>query len=351
MEFINSTTNQSHRSKDRGEFLDRTENQSHSQHQQQQHPLPQRTERAITGRHHQQPQTQSQQLQQSSQQQQHSSQTVRHPNTLLTTNHTLPISSSVISNSVNPQQQPQSQPQQHYHNPQQPSQQQIAQSIAHIQQQQGNEIMQTAGHDANRTKRYSSLRHRTVIDYPQQIPVNEMGIPLQIQDTNILLQMQQQQQQQQQAQQHQTDDALQTAQQNYSHQKSTAANYPVGIDYSQQIAPPAGPPQPQHPTQYAQPYLPNAGPPSGYLQQPPPPAASVAVVQQHQIMNLVPTHTPLQPLPVVPPPVANAQVVPQATPNQFPTYPTYPGVQNYNAAVSESFHHLLPNIVLPKYIV
>lgn len=75
---------------------------------------------------------------------------------------------------------------------------------------------------------------------------------------------------------------------------------------------------------------PQAQPPP-YMQTPNP--ASVAVVQQ--MMNFVSAHTPLQAAPVaVPPPVANAQVVPQAAQGQFPTYPTYPGVQNYNSAVS-----------------
>lgn len=87
--------------------------------------------------------------------------------------------------------------------------------------------------------------------------------------------------------------------------------------------------------QYGQ--TPQAQPPP-YMQTPN--AASVAVVQQ--MMNFVSAHTPLQAAPVaVPPPVANAQVVPQAAQGQFPPYPTYPSVQNYNSAVSIRYSRLI----------
>lgn len=59
--------------------------------------------------------------------------------------------------------------------------------------------------------------------------------------------------------------------------------------------------------------------------------ASVGVVPQ--MMNFVPAHPPMQPAPVVQP-VPNAQVVPQPPQGQYPSYPTYAGVQNYNSAVS-----------------
>lgn len=63
---------------------------------------------------------------------------------------------------------------------------------------------------------------------------------------------------------------------------------------------------------------------SGYIQQTAPPQApSVGVVPQ--MMNFVPTHPPI-PAPPVVQPVPNAQ-------NQYPSFP-YPGVQNYNSAVS-----------------
>lgn len=85
---------------------------------------------------------------------------------------------------------------------------------------------------------------------------------------------------------------------------------------------------------------PPSGPASGYLQQgplqgapPQPVGASVGVVPQ--MMNFVPAHPPLQPAPVVQPvPNPVAQVVAQPPQGQYPPYPTFAGVQNYNSAVS-----------------
>lgn len=81
-----------------------------------------------------------------------------------------------------------------------------------------------------------------------------------------------------------------------------------------------------------------SGPASGYLPQGAPPqsvGASVGVVPQ--MMNFVPAHPPMQPAPVVQP-VPNAQVVAQPPQGQYPSYPTYAGVQNYNSAVSRYDH-------------
>lgn len=322
---------------DRGDRGDRgRDNQSH--HQQQQSL---RGERPITGRQQQQ-------------QQQLSSNSQRHQNTLLTTNHSVPISSSIISTSLNSQQQQIIHQQQLQHH----------QPIATIQpqpQQMSNEMLANNSapghHESNRPKRYSSLRQRTV-DHPQNIAGHEMGMPIQLQDPNLLLQMPHTQ----------CEAPLQSqeAQQNYSHKTAPPANYPMaGIEYNPQLqkaapqqnvvqnvqpvvapnqyqpnfynpneyGPQSIPPQqissavvgPQPPYGQPAPYIPS-GPQTNpaYLQQPQPqaqPGATVAVVQP-QMMNFVPT---------------NLQAPPVVAPTVVPTFPAYPGVQNYTAAVSISF--------------
>lgn len=110
--------------------------------------------------------------------------------------------------------------------------------------------------------------------------------------------------------------------------------------------PAMNPPQP--PAQFGQPaFIVSAdmipqqptGQPPGYMPQTgPPPAPSVGVVPQ--MMNFVPGHAPLQPPPVVQPvpnPQLSAQVVPPVQQGQYPPYPTYAGVQNFNSAVSFFF--------------
>lgn len=94
-----------------------------------------------------------------------------------------------------------------------------------------------------------------------------------------------------------------------------------------------------------------SGPASGYLQQGAPPqsvAASVGVVPQ--MMNFVPAHPPLPPAPVVQP-VPNAQVVPQPPQGQYPSYPTYAGVQNYNSAVRLLYKHIFLSNKMRKKIL
>lgn len=144
----------------------------------------------------------------------------------------------------------------------------------------------------------------------------------------------------------------------------------MGIDYNTQLqksqqpqapqsnvvpnAVPAYPPNYYNPTEYApqninspvsgpqthnqqfgqpQPYIQPPGPAAGFMQPTgAPPPASVPVVQQ--MVNYVSAHPPLQAPPVVPPNVGTAQVVPQAPQGQFPTYPAYSPVQNYNTVSS-----------------
>lgn len=79
---------------------------------------------------------------------------------------------------------------------------------------------------------------------------------------------------------------------------------------------------------------PPSGPAPGYLPQGAPPPTVAPPVGVPQMMNFVPAHPPMQPAPVVQPVVPNAQVVAPPPQGQYPPYPTYAGVQNYNSAVS-----------------
>ncbi|XP_031630349.1 protein CASC3 isoform X2 [Contarinia nasturtii] len=224
--------------------------------------------------------------------------------TLLTTNHSLPISSSVIATTgaapLNPQA---------IH----------GQAINQVQQPPPMGHIQGAGHQ----KRYSNQRQRTGLEAQTQPPAQTQQLPM-----NVVIQQQQSQQPPQPPQNPHQTTPHQTPQQNVV-------------------------PNVSAPTQFQPNYFPNeypainqlyvsdirqqpSGPASGYLPQgAPPQPASVGVVPQ--MMNFVPAHPPMQPAPVVQP-VPNAQVVAQPPQGQYPTYPAYAGVQNYNSASGITYY-------------
>lgn len=255
------------------------------------------------------------------------------------------------------------QPQQMIHQPHLPHHPSIGAIPPPIQQLNKEILAASTGnghHESNRPKRYSSLRQRGG-EHAPNLPLAERGMPMQLQDPNLLLQM---------PPHVQPDETLQpqNSQPSYTHKNAPASNYPMAnIEYNQQLQaapsqqpPPAvvqniqpvvtpnqyqpnyynpneypqpipspqmnpvvGGPQPQ----YAQPapYLPTPQTNPAFMQQPPPqtqPGASVTVVPpQMEIMSFVPTHTNLPPPTVV-------------APSVVPSFSTYPPVQNYNSAVS-----------------
>lgn len=286
--------------------------------QQRQQNLPQ--QRPITGRQQNPSQTSGQQLPAQIQRQ--------NQNTLLTTNHPMPITSSVISNTMNQQQ---------------------TQQI-HTQNSSQSNIM----NEANRPKRYSQ-RQRGAIDHQPQIPINEM----QIHDPNILLHVQQQ------------TTADDTQKQKFTHPKGAPQNYAMGYEFNQQIQKtpqttvpvanvvgPNVPSQTQFPQNYYSPEYPQTVQPIN-------PAVSASQTHHHtQFGQATPyiqspgsstyiqqaVQQPTQPGPVVPPmmnyahtqmqtppAVGTAPIVNPPAQGQYPTYPTYPAVQNYNSAVSIFF--------------
>lgn len=341
--------NHSRSTKDR-DYGERQDDSQSSQHQ-----YNQSSQRLAGNRQQQQQQQQPQSQQQPNQSHQIQRQ---HQSTLLTTNHSLPISSSAISNPINQQQSTVQQ----MHNQPQPQQQQQQSAAQQTQPPQSGDRQAIMMHESNRPKRYSSQRQRSVIEHqsaPPQIPLNEIQMQMTAAEPNMILQMPS------------GDETSVTA--NYTHPKGPpppAGNYTMGIDYNTPKQPPPVPnvaaqqqfqpnyynpaaeyaqnvPQiqpnvtaapPHHPQQYGQ-----AAPPPPFIQsatastfiqqgQPPNPA----VVQQ--MINYVPAHNPLQGAPVVPPNVANPQVVNQTAQGQFQQYPPFPAVQNYNTAVSQAHH-------------
>lgn len=267
-------------------------------------------------------------------------------NTLLTTNHSLPISSSVISNSLNQQAA-------HSQSLSQISQQQPP--IAHLQSASSSDTNLPKSHENSRPKRYSNQRQRSAgietqqsqppqTQPPQQqrfqlvsndIPIGMNEIPIgmdynvenlkyaagnataaipsdQRNSFNRTTQINSPQLQKQQPTQANVPPSQAIEPTNFTRNQQTpnafarnqqSGNSFIGIDYNvegmkypNEYPPAINPTQTQG--QFGQPtaYLQTAG--TGFLPQTgPPPAASVSVVPQ--IMNFVPAHPPLQAAPVV----------------------------------------------------
>ncbi|XP_055317056.1 protein CASC3-like isoform X2 [Sitodiplosis mosellana] len=226
--------------------------------------------------------------------------------TLLTTNHSLPISSSVIAT---PGAAPLNQQALH------------GQAINQVQQQQPMGHIQGAGH----VKRYSNQRQRTGLEAQTQPPqAQTQQLPM-----NVVIQQQPQQPSQPPQNPHQTS-AHQTPQPNVVPNVSAPTQF-----------------QPNYfPNEYPainQLYVsdirqPPSGPAAGYLPQGAPPPTVAAPVGVPQMMNFVSAHAPMQPAPVVQPVVPNAQVVAQPPQGQYPAYPPYAGVQNYNSASGITYY-------------